>query len=69
MLKPCVMQLMNYYLELSRGNDMKKFLEAAGFGLVIVAVLAIVIGLSAYKFNDCKRVGHSTLYCILDLSK
>lgn len=48
---------------------MKKFFEKIGAGLVILAMLAIVIGLSAYKFNDCKKVGHSTFYCMLDLSK
>lgn len=48
---------------------MKKFLEKMIMPTFIIALLVMSVGFSIYKFNDCKRVGHSTLYCILDLSK
>lgn len=34
----------------------------AAFG--IIAVLYLAISWEVYKYNDCKQVGHSTVYCI-----
>lgn len=40
------------------------------FGILIVLIL---LGLSLwwqiYAFNDCKKVGHSTLYCLGRIGK
>lgn len=35
--------------------------------MLIVVVLGLGYGCEAYKFRDCKKVGHSTLYCIMKL--
>lgn len=36
------------------------------FRYVFIAVIltALLIAWSVYAFKDCKKVGHSTLYCI-----
>jgi len=45
------------------------------FGLVAIIVLIFVglIGLGiwwdVYKYGDCRKVGHSKLYCIMDIGK
>lgn len=41
-----------------------QFLLVMLTGFVVFCGLAFV---TVYKFKDCKKVGHSTLYCILDL--
>jgi hypothetical protein len=33
--------------------------------LVVLAALAIGIAWQVYAFRDCKKVGHSTLYCLV----
>lgn len=43
--------------------------RVAGTLLFIAAVLALGISIATYKFRDCKKVGHTTLYCILDMNK
>lgn len=35
--------------------------------LVAVAILSAVFGVSIYKFKDCRKVGHTFMYCILEL--
>lgn len=50
---------------------MKEFLEktAGVIACVIVAavIFLIVFGVPFYKFKDCRKVGHTFMYCILDL--
>jgi len=36
---------------------------------IIVVVLFIGFEIEKYKFTDCKKVGHTTLYCIFNLGK
>jgi len=40
-------------------------------GMAIVFALAVYAAgwLATYKFRDCKKVGHSTFYCIMDMGK
>lgn len=36
---------------------------------ILVIIAAVVIGpvwWRVYRYNDCRRVGHSRLYCVLD---
>ena len=38
--------------------------------LILVAlVVSALFFIERYKFNDCKKVGHTTLYCIFKLGK
>ncbi len=37
--------------------------------ILIVTILAISIWWQVYRFQDCKRVGHSTVYCILTIGQ
>lgn len=43
--------------------------RVAGTLLLVAAILALGLGTTVYKFRDCKKVGHTTLYCILDMDK
>ena len=40
-----------------------------GVLVLIVALLGVAIWWEVYKYQDCKMVGHSTLYCIGKLGK
>lgn len=44
--------------------------KESGFGLVL-GLLLLVIGIwwQVYKYHDCKKVGHTTMYCVLDIGK
>jgi hypothetical protein len=35
--------------------------------IIITAILVSVIALEVYHFNDCKKVGHTKAYCMLDI--
>jgi len=37
--------------------------------LFVMALIGFQCWWVRYKYQDCKRVGHSTLYCVLDLGK
>jgi hypothetical protein len=37
--------------------------------LLIVGIFGLAIWWQVYKFHDCKKVGHSTLYCVMDFGK
>jgi len=38
-----------------------------GLALMILGVLGLLIWWQIYKYSDCRMVGHSNLYCILDI--
>lgn len=42
-----------------------------GLGLVGLALTVILRGIyiEMYRFSDCKKVGHETFYCILNMGK
>lgn len=49
-----------------------KFEEKAQlFGLLAFGVLVIFVAykIEQYKFRDCKKVGHTSLYCFLNMGK
>ena len=52
---------------------MKDFFSTliAGLGILIIILLlgGALLCWPIYKYKDCKRVGHSTLYCVLDFGK
>lgn len=37
--------------------------------IIIIIMLYGMFKFEQYKFNDCKKVGHATTYCILKLGK
>lgn len=41
--------------------------------LLYVLVFLVVFGLAGwwqvYRYQDCKKVGHSTLYCVMSIGK
>jgi len=37
--------------------------------LFIIAVFGLSIWWQVYAYQDCKAVGHSTLYCVLRIGK
>lgn len=50
---------------------MKSVLEKIGACLLIIigatVVFYLFFGIPIYMYKDCKKVGHSTIYCILNL--
>jgi len=48
---------------------MKYALWLALILLAIGLMIAGCIWLAVYRYHDCKRVGHSTLYCMTDGGK
>lgn len=38
--------------------------------LLVLLVAFVAIGVSIkFRYGECKKVGHSTLYCVLDLGR
>ena len=46
---------------------MKGKLEKIILAVIIVVCLSLPASCAVYKFKDCKKVGHSNFYCVLDL--
>lgn len=45
-------------------NEYLQFL--AGL-ILILCFIGLPIWWTIYKFKDCRKVGHSTLYCVMDI--
>lgn len=37
--------------------------------IVIIAIFYGIFKFEQYKYNDCKKVGHGTFYCIFKIGK
>jgi len=49
-------------------DDLGEFFTGSWFGIIFfIILLSISIWWKIYKYHDCKKVGHSTLYCVLDI--
>lgn len=35
----------------------------------VILILALIVWYNVFRYGDCKRVGHSTLYCVLDIGR
>jgi len=35
--------------------------------LMVVAILGLAIWWESYKFQECKKVGHATMYCVFNI--
>lgn len=46
---------------------LEKTVEVIACALVAAAIFFIVLEVPFYKFKDCRKVGHTFMYCILDL--
>lgn len=36
---------------------------------ILVPMIVITCFIERYKYHDCKKVGHSTMYCIFNIFK
>jgi hypothetical protein len=48
-------------------NAYASTLQVATIVVVLLAFFGLSVGCSVYKYHDCKKVGHSTLYCVMNL--
>ena len=48
---------------------LKDFTEAVVLTAIAVAVIFLPISCSVFNYKECKKVGHSTLYCVMHLGK
>lgn len=48
---------------------MKNFVSFALVALAFAALLGFGVWWERYKFHDCRKVGHSRLYCVMDIGK
>lgn len=46
---------------------MKKIIQITLIVVVILVILGIIIWAEIYHYQDCLRVGHTKLYCLLDI--
>jgi len=44
---------------------MKQILKISGIIILVALVLWAIIGWEVYKYKECKKVGHSTFYCVM----
>lgn len=49
--------------------NMKEKIATTVATLVLMATIVGVFKIEQYRFNDCKKVGHETFYCILNMGK
>lgn len=49
------------------GNIWEKIGATILLILIFLFLIFIFIFVPIYKYNDCKRIGHKTLYCIFDI--
>lgn len=47
----------------------KDFLKGAAMLSVGCAVLSLPVACTAYRYQDCKKVGHTTLYCVMNIAR
>lgn len=40
-------------------------MRAIGLILLVLAILGLGCAWKVYEFRDCRRVGHSTFYCVM----
>lgn len=45
----------------------KDILAPVFAGLFLIGAIALSIWWTTYRFHDCRNVGHSLLYCIMDI--
>lgn len=45
---------------------MNKIKDIATYTIITIVVLTAFFGLKIYSYKDCKKVGHSTFYCIIN---
>jgi len=50
-------------------KDMNRIIKLILFVVVITIFVTSGIWIEMYRFKDCKKVGHTALYCILNLGK
>lgn len=43
--------------------------NSIGMILFLIIGFCIVFGSGTYKYNECKKVGHETFYCIITMGK
>lgn len=48
--------------------DFEDTLKFIGGVILAIIILIAAIYFIHYKFTDCKKVGHTTLYCLMDLN-
>ncbi len=48
---------------------MKDWLKVIGMVLGVILLFGVGCAWQIYAFKDCKKVGHSTLYCIGKIGK
>lgn len=37
--------------------------------LIVLILLVLMMWWPIYKYHDCRKVGHSILYCVVDIGK
>lgn len=43
---------------------MEKLQEKLVLTVIVVTILSVVVGLQIFSYKECKKVGHSTFYCV-----
>lgn len=48
---------------------MNKFIERLVICVGVLAFLLLVGGCVNWRWNECTKVGHSALYCVMDMGR
>ena len=56
-------RIFRYYM------DSKGAIKVFGYTLIILVAISLIIWSECYRYKDCKKVGHTTFYCILNMGK
>jgi len=50
-------------------EDSGELFKLVYYVIAIIIVLTVAILIETYRFQDCKKVGHSTMYCVFNVGK
>lgn len=42
-------------------------MEKIAYGLIVLLILWAGFSIEKYKYDDCKKVGHGTFYCLMKI--
>lgn len=48
---------------------MKRRLETLAILAMFIVIPSLTLWLIIYKWDDCRKVGHTTLYCFMDMER
>ncbi len=56
-------------VQITEGIEVKTLMGIVGYVVIVIIIFGLCGWWEVYRFGDCKKVGHSTFYCIMAIGK